>query len=65
MGAANPKMENNMKIYKLVTLTAVTLALAGGSALARPNLYPQTPAQIINDLRNPQNMTYVPANQGG
>ena len=54
-----------MNIYKLVTLTAVTLALACGSALARPNVYPQTAAQISNDLRNPQNMTYVPANLGG
>jgi len=64
-----------MKIYQVAILAALALATATGSALAYdrialsagvgPSGYAQTPAQISNDLRNPHNMTYVPANQGG
>jgi hypothetical protein len=52
-----------MKIYKLATLATLALALAVGSALARPSLYPQTSAQIAADLSNPNSMTYVPSNK--
>ena len=52
-----------MKVYKIATLATVVLALAAGSALAQPSVYPQTPAQIAHDLSNPANMTYAPSNK--
>jgi hypothetical protein len=54
-----------MKIYKVATLAAVVLGLVAGSAMAQPNVYPQTPSQIINDLRMPTDQTYYPSNLGG
>jgi hypothetical protein len=51
-----------MQIYKLATLATLALALAAGSALARPS-FVQTPAQIAADLANPGNTTYAPSNK--
>ena len=57
-----------MKISRIVTLAAVALSLATGAALAQGGMqwsksgYPQTPAQIAADLKNPNNTTYVPSN---
>lgn len=55
-----------MKIYQIATLAVLALTLAAGSAMARPVVgFPQTPSQIIHDLRNPNDMSYAPANKGG
>ena len=54
-----------MKIYQIATLAVLALTLAAGSAMARSVVFPQTPSQIIHDLRNPSDPTYAPANQGG
>ena len=52
-----------MNIYKLVTIATLAFVLAGGSALAKPNFFVQTPAQIAADLSNPNNSTYAPSNK--
>jgi hypothetical protein len=52
-----------MNIIKLATVAALTLVLAASAALARPSMFPQTPAQIAHDLSNPNDVTYAPSNK--